>query len=289
MVDEPKAVPSEGPKEISGRAHLSDLFKVGTEVTIESSEGEGYPLWVQRPTAVQQDEAREAANARMIRIKQQYDNKKGDRYETLSQTMKEIEDLEALLDMRVQYKSATIREQAFNEVLYEDEGTDWQLDNRYLSLITAITDRWDEITRYNEEMEKGGSEDRILPEKDQDLQELMSKQEEFQAEVTERVEELTATERKLHENKPIAQLRNEVVKESIETEARLYWYETYQTRMLHYACRQLDDHDLFYFSLPEDVMELPAYIRQELYQAYEALERSSEEVKNSLSLPSSLA
>jgi hypothetical protein len=225
----------------------------------------------------------------MIRIKQQYDNKKGDRYETLSQTMKEVGDLETLLDMRVQYKSASIREQAFNEVLYEDEGTDWQLDNRYLSLITAITDRWDEITRYNEEMDKGGSEDRILPEEDEQLQDLMGKQEEFQAEVTVRIEELTATERKLHENKPIAQLRNEVVKESIETEARLYWYETYQTRMLYFACRQLDDHDLFYFSLPEDVMELPAYIRQTLYQEYEALERSSEEVKNSLSLPSSLA
>ena len=272
-----------------GRAHLSDLFKVGKEVVVEDSEGEEYPLWVQRPTALQQDEAREAANARMIRIKQQYDKKEGDRYVTLAQTMSEVEDLETLLDMRVQYKGAALREQAFQEILYGEKGSDWQLDNKYLSIITAITDRWDEIARYNQQMEEGGAPDRIRGEEDEQMRDLMDKQEEFQAEVKERIEELTEEETKLHKNKPLAQLRNEVVKESIETEARLYWYETYQIQMLHYACRELDDHELFYFASAEDVLELPTYIRQSLYREYEELERGSEEVKNSLSLPNSLA
>jgi len=281
---------AEEKEEPKGRPHLSDLFKVGTEIVITDSDGDQYPLWVQRPTSVQQDEAREAANGRMIRLKQQYESKEGDRYLTLKQTMEEVDDLESLLEMRIAYKGSALREQAFNEVLYgEDHGTDWQLDNRYLSILNAVSDRWEEISRYNEEMEKAESEDRILPEKDEQLVDLLAQQQVFSDEVQVRIDVLSKEEENLHKNKPLAQLRNEVVKESIDTEARLYWYETYQIRMLYYATRELDDHDIFYFEKAEDVLELPSYIRQELYTAYEELERGSEEVKNSLSLPSSSA
>lgn len=275
--------------EKKGRAHLSQLFKVGTEVLVTATEGDEFPLWVARPTAIQQDQAREAANARMIRIKQQYEKKEGDRYLTLKQTMSEIESVDDLLDMRIAYKAAEIRDKAFNEVLYGDEGTDWQLENKYLGIITAITDRWDEINRYNEQMEEAESDERIIPDDDEQLSTLLEEQNGFQKEVQDRIDEMMVVERALHVNKPLAQLRNEVVKDSIDTEARLYWYETYQTRMLYYATRDLDDHEKFYFDTPDDVLELPTYIRQELFQAYEELERGSEELKNSLSLPSSLA
>lgn len=276
-------------EEKKGRAHLSQLFKVGIEVLVTATEGDEFPLWVQRPTAVQQDQAREAANARMIRIKQQYEKKEGDRYLTLKQTMSEIETLDDLLDMRVQYKAAEIRDKAFNEVLYGDVGTDWQLENKYLGIITAITDRWDEVNRYNEQMEEAESEERILPDEDEQLVALLEEQAGFQKEVQDRIDEMMIVERAVHQNKPLEQLRNEVVKDSIDTEARLYWYETYQIRMLYYATRDLDDHEKFYFETPEDVLELPTYIRQELFQSYEELERGSEELKNSLSLPSSSA
>jgi hypothetical protein len=285
---ESRVASPEKPEKPEPRAHLSDLFKTGRDVTIADNAGTDYLLWMVRPTATQQDEAREAANGRMLRLKLEYDEKDSNRYLTLKQTMEEIDDKDELLDLRSRYKEADLRSQAFNEVLFsEDFGTDWQEDNRYLGLLDAISTRWEEIQRFNDEMEEAEADDRILPEEDEQLTELLKKQEDFQKEQASRLEELIEEEKANHVNKPLAQLRNEIVKESIDTEARLYWYETYQVRMLYYACRDPEEHGHLYFEKSEDVLELPQYIRQELYRQYEELERGSEELKNSLSLPSS--
>ena len=269
------------------RAHLSDLFLVGRDVTI-SSDGVDYVLWMRRPSATQSEEAAGAANAKSLRLKMQYRNKDGDRYLTLSESVADLDDVAELLDLRVRFGETDLRQRAFNEVLHSaDHGSDWTEDGRYLSLLTAITARWDEIHKYNEEMEKAGSDDRIVPENDEQLSELLKEQDKFTAEVDARFEELKAEVRVLHQNKPLAQLRNEIIKESIDVEARAYWYQEYQIRMLYYACRDLDDHEKMYFANPDDVLELPSFIRQELYREYEELERGADDVKNSLSLPSS--
>ncbi len=275
-------------QEATPRAHLSDLFRAGKELTITDANDVEYVLWMQRPTAVQQEEAREAANVRALRLRMQYKERDGDRYLVLHQTMEDMPD-EQLLETRSKYNEGDLRNQAFNEVMYsEDHGEDWKTDDRYVSLLSALSERWDEIARYNQQMVEAESDERILPEDDEQLQELLSQQEVFTNQVNVRVEELVAEERKKHENKPLAQLRNEIVKESIEVESRVYWYETHQIRMLYYACRSTEDHDKFYFDKAEDVLNLPSHIRQDLYSAYDDLERGSEEVKNSLSLPSSL-
>ncbi len=274
--------------ETKPRTHLSDLFKSGKELTVTDGDGIEYVLWIQRPTATQQDEARDAANTRALRLKMQYKAKDGDRYLVLADTMDSMTDHDELVSTRAKYNEGDFRNQAFNEVLYDEErGTDWNKDGKYLALIGAISDRWDEISRYNEQMIEAESDDRLQPEDDEQLQTLLDEQQEFSDEVNERVEELSEEEQLKHVNKPDAQLRNEIVKESIEVEAKLFWYETFQIKMLYFACRKTEDNDLFYFSEPEDVLNLPSHIRQDLYNAYEELERGSEEVKNSLSLPSS--
>lgn len=271
------------------RAHLSDLFRAGKELTVTDANDVEYVLWMQRPTATQQEEAREAANIKSLRLKLQYKERDGDRYLVLRETMEEMTDHEELLDTRAKYKEGDLRNQSFNEVLYnEDFGEDWQTEDRYLSLLTALSDRWDEIAKYNTQMEEADSDDRILPEDDDQLQELLDQQSRFGDQVNERVAELIAEERAKHDNKPDAQLRNEIVKESIDVESRVYWYETHQIRMLYYACRKTEDHDKFYFDEADDVLNLPSHIRQDLYNAYDELERGSEDVKNSLSLPNSL-
>lgn len=272
------------------RAHLSDLFKAGKEVTVTDHNDVEYVLWLQRPTATQQDEARDAANTKSLRLKMQYKERDGDRYLVLASTMDEMTDHEELVTTRARYEEGEFHNQAFNEVLYaDDRGSDWSTDDKYLSLISAISDRWDEIAKYNTQMDEADSDDRILPEDDDQLQELLDQQQVFSNEVEERVGELAEVERKKHINKPDAQLRNEIVKESIETESKLYWYETYQVRMLYYACRSTDDHKKFYFDQSDDLLNLPTHIRQELYLQYEELEKGSEDVKNSLSLPTSSA
>ena len=270
------------------RAHLSDLFRAGKELTVTDNNDVEYVLWLQRPSATQQEEARESANVRALRLKMQYKERDGDRYLVLHETMEEMTDHEELLDTRTKYNEGDIRNKAFNEVLYnEDHGEDWDTDGRYLALLGALSDRWEEINRYNEEMEAADSEDRILPEEDDSLQELLEQQQKFSDQVNTRVDELIEAEKQKHVNKPDAQLRNEIVKESIDVESRVFWYETHQIKMLYYACRRTEDHDKFYFDSADDVLNLPTHIRQDLYTAYDDLERGSEEVKNSLSLPSS--
>jgi hypothetical protein len=59
--------------------------------------------------------------------------------------------------------------------------------------------------------------------------------------------------------------------------------------MLYYACRYPDDKKKMYFGDPSEVLEIPDYIRKQLFEAYERLEAGSDDVKNSLSLPSSSA
>lgn len=283
--DDASAKPSAKPK-----AHLSDLFKVGKVVTVTDADDVEYVLWLQRPTATQQDEARDAANTRALRLKMQYKERDGDRYLVLAATMDEMTDHDELVTTRSRYNEGELRSQAFNEVLYsEDHGQDWNTDDRYLSLIKAISDRWDELAKYNTQMEEAESDDRILPEDDDQLQELLDTQKEFSDEVGKRTEELVGEEKAKHINKPDAQLRNEIVKESIETESKLFWYETYQVKMLYYACRTTEDHGKFYFDKSDDLLNLPSHIRQELYLQYEELEKGSEELKNSLSLPISSA
>lgn len=275
--------------EATPRAHLSDLFRAGKELTVTDANDVKYVLWMQRPTAVQQEEAREAANVRALRLRMQYKERDGDRYLVLHQTMEEMVDHELLVETRSKYNEGDLRNQAFNEVMYnEDHGEDWKKNDRYVSLLGALSDRWEEISLYNSQMVKAESEERILPEEDEQLQELLAQQEKFGDQVNVRVAELVAEEMEKHVNKPDAQLRNEIVKESIEVESRVYWYETHQIRMLYYSCRNPDDHDKFYFDVADDVLNLPSHIRQDLYNAYDELERGSEDVKNSLSLPSSL-
>ncbi len=283
MAEEPDAAVQAKP-----RAHLSDLFRAGKQLTITDSNDVEYVLWMQRPTATQQEDAREAANVKSLRLKMQYKERDGDRYLVLHQTMEEMEEHDELVETRAKYKDGDIRNQAFNEVLYsEDHGEDWKKEDRYLSLLGAITDRWDEINRYNEQMEEAESDERITPTEDEQLLELLDQQNKFGDQVQVRTDELMEEEKARHVNKPDAQLRNEIVKESIDVESRVYWYETHQIRMLYYACRRTEDHDKFYFDVAEDVLNLPSHIRQDLYNAYDELERGSEDVKNSLSLPSS--
>jgi len=267
--------------------HLEDLFNKGKSVTIEDSEGVEYEIFVRRPGPNQQQIALDAANAKLATYTIQYDKREGPRYDSIALMVRAQEDKDELIDEILEYNSGDIRQQAYHEVLYGDEGSQWDGDDdsrSYIDILNGVSLRIEEIEKYNADIDE---DDQILREEDAELIELLGSQEEFQAEVATRETELALPAREKHVNKPIAQLQNELIKIGIETEGKLYWYEEYQTKLLYYACRKPDAVRELYFSEPYAVMELPNYIRGELYAAYEELEMGSEELKNSLSLPSS--
>ena len=267
------------------KPHLSSLFHSGTEVTIVDTEGNEYPIWVQRPSSLQQEESREYASAKVARFKLQAKDKKSDTYMALQATAQD-DSYDDLLSARLRFEEPSVRDAALSEVLYT-EGSEWSEEDKYFGLITAMSERFNEIERFNNEMEEAGSEERIDIDTDEKLLEVSKEHDRFQDEVQRvgdaELERLKEEFRKIPED----ELREQVVKKTLDLDARMQWYEAYRTRMLSYACRFPEDHKKLYFASHDEVMEVPYYIRSQLFAAYDEVEKGSEDVKNSLSLLSS--
>lgn len=267
--------------------HLSDLFRVGELVTVEDDAGNEYTIYVMRPSSAQMERSREIANGQMGRYKRAVRDPESDISISLRSGLEDA-DRDQLLEMRAQFEESQVRDNAFNEVVYSDEvGDDWQTDDKYLEMLAALTNRFAEITKYNDEMKELGEPDRIIEDEDEELQRLMSEYDKFQDQVTERADELMARKRLEWTGMTESELRDELESVTVELESKMIWYEAYQIQMLHFACRYSDDQKKLYFRDPDDVREVPQYIRSQLYDAYERLEQGSDDIKNSLSLPSS--
>lgn len=266
------------------RAHLSDLFRKGEDVTVTDSDGNDFPIYVMRPSGLQQESAREHANAKVARYKLQARDKKSDVYMTMKLAMDDTE-YEDAIESLVKFDEPEIRDGALNFVLH-NEDSEWK-DDKYMSILEAMTLRMQDIEKYNEQMEEGGSEDRIDPEEDDELQEVMAEYQRFQGAVEELVEKELSIKGEAFSELPEEEMRKQLLEKTFDLDTRMQWYEAYQIRMLAYGCRYAEDHKKLYFESPDDVYELPMYVRQQLFDAYERVERGSEEVKNSLSLLSS--
>ncbi len=266
--------------------HLSDIFRTGTEVVVADDSGNEFPIWVMRPSGLQQEQARDHANAKVARYKLQSKDKNSDTYLTLRMHVDE-QPLEDAIESRLGFEEPQIREAALNEVLYgevDGEESEWSKDEKYLSVLNAISDRASEIEKFNGEMEEGGSEERIDPDEDEKLQELMEEHERFQVLTQAQVDKEMQRQRDQFASLNEGALRAELLEKTFELDTRMQWYEAYQLRMLAFGCRYVDDHRRLYFDSADDVYEVPVYIRTQLFDAYNEIERGSDNVKNSLSL-----
>lgn len=267
-------------------AHLRDLLSKGVEVPITDVAGNEYRIWVVRPSVLQQEEARSKASGKMARFKTAALNREGDRYDAIRLGFQEITSHEDLVATRLLYNESDIRDQAFNEVLY-GEDSKWNENDMYLDLVRGITSRMAEIQTYNSEMKAGDASDRMSEDTDEELQALLKVQEEFRAEVQANVDVKLEEQKATLDGMTDVALREELMTLALDLEAQMMWYQDFQARMLFYACRYVDDKAKFYFDEPEDVLELPEYVRTILYRAYEELEKGSSDLKNSLSPPNS--
>jgi hypothetical protein len=265
--------------------HLKDLVKVGTETVVTDSAGNEYELYIARPSSLQQEDARKKANASVARYRIEAKDPDSDVALSLRLAFEEM-DKEALVDMLLQYEKQDAQTKAYNEILWQ-EGSEWNEDDKYLSLVNAIADRMTDIQKYNEQMEAAGSDDRIQPFEDEQLKALLEEQKRFDDEVEQATEAELQGFRVKYEAMDLEELRDENIRQAEELEAKMRWYQEFQVRMLYYACRYSDDRKKFYFDDPEDVLELPQYVRSQLYGAYEDLEAGVGDLKNSLSLLSS--
>jgi hypothetical protein len=272
-------------------SHLKDLFRDGEEVVVTDTRGNEYPIWVMRPSTLQQEEAREKANGRLARFKLEARDKTSDRYVAIKLAYEEMGDYDELISLRLKHDENEAHEYAFNTILYEEdengEPNKWIKDERYFNLISAIADRMEAIEKYNKQMADAGADDRIDSSTDEQLGKLLEEQAEFQTEVEEIKNRHLAEQEAKHRTMTLEELREDLITMSIDLDARMTWYEDYKNRMIYFACRYVDDHKKFYFDSQDDVMELPSYVKTQLFAAYERIDRGTSDLKNSLSLPSS--
>ena len=272
-------------------AHLRDLIGSGETVTITDSGDNEYKIFVVRPSSLQQDRARSESNGAMARAKLEALEKRGDKYDALKMSFAELTDQTELVERRLAYEEGDIRDAAFNEVLYglDDDGEPnmWQKDDYYLEIVSGLAKRATEIKKYNDQMKEGGGDDLIIEDEDDELQALIEQQEQFRAAVDEVVEKKLAIEKVKFVNNTVDELREDLLLLALDLEAKMGWYQDFQLKMLYFACRYDDDKKKFYFDSPDDVGEIPDYVRSQLFNAYERIERGSGDLKNSLSPPNS--
>lgn len=267
--------------------HLSQLIKAGQETTVVSSDGTEYTIFIARPSALQQDEARKKANAKAARYMVEANDGDSDAAMSLRVAFEGLP-RDELMEMRLRYEENDARQAAYNIVLWHED-SEWGNEDKYISLVAAIADRIGDIEKYNSQMLEAVSDDHIDPSTDEVLQTLMAEQNRFNEEVDQVKEAELQVKRAKFDALSDKELLDDCIKQAEELERRMLWHQEFQIRMLYYSCRYSDDRKKFYFETPEDVLEIPQYIRSQLFEAYEDVERGTGDLKNSLSLLSSLA
>lgn len=263
--------------------HLRDLFHRGEEITLTHSEAAGIKLWVQKPSAVQQEMASRRARGKKTRRRAELLNPQSDERMALVQEV-EAMDLTEIVKEHLNLKRPEFQQQAVNEIMFNPEvGSNWGKEGeKYADLLDALLQRTDEIIA---EAGEDGSPDF---EGDEEFQRLAAIQDTFEKEVTDRIRELMDDyEAELVLSDDPKTLRKDYITRHIANEADFAWFVEYRTQMLYYSCRDPEDHNTLYFEDANEVLDLPLEIQQELYNMYDRITKGAEELKNSLTPQSS--
>lgn len=260
--------------------HLRDLVEPGRVVTVTATLQDGstqdISLFMRKPNVVQQEDALKKAKTSQARKRADYANHEGGDYMTLIESMRQME-LSDIIDTLVSLSPKELREQARNEVLYGDEGSDWGDEGGVLfeakAALEQIHDQYASGIIAGDEM--GNIDD------DPQVKELRGLIDRFVDEVAERREELERKEKVRLSGLSEEELKSMLLDRLIDTECNIAWYETYSDWMLYYSCKDVDKNEKNYFDNLSEMRELPGYIRDQLLQHYQDLATSNAgDIKN---------
>lgn len=278
--------------------HLKDLFKNGEliSLSIDNPDGSDTPLsveiWMQKPSTTQYEEALTKARARQARKKRKILDPNTDEFEAYRDQLKQYDDRDAIVDALVRFEENRLRTQAYNLVLYapvaEGEEPKWGKDgSHYTDLLAAIKSRYDELAKYNKELGDEDSSLRIDIETDEEMIRLNVELDTFTTEVNTHYEQLRVDEVKLNASVTMADLKQKLLDKFIDVDTGLEFYQEYKVYMLLYACRYPIEHHKLYFEDVDTIWSLPDWVRNHLFNKFDDIEESLDDVKNSLSLLSS--
>ena len=102
------------------------------------------------------------------------------------------------------------------------------------------------------------------------------------------LEKLVESKRREHGGKSFETLKKAVMKKMIDLECSLSFYEEFRMMMLYFSARYSDDHSKRYFSSPDELWDLPEYLRMRLYAEYDDLEQGADSPKKLAQSPAFL-
>jgi hypothetical protein len=280
--------------------HLTDLFTTGKIFTVVYPDKPEIEVWVTRPSTPQNTKAQRASRVERAPRFRELTDPDHDESMALDVSINEYTK-EELVDALLDRGRRTSEQQAYNEVLYAKEkkdnegkgtgktdfGSYWGPDgSQYMELLDALIKRMEEINDFNTEARAGGA-DEIDVVSDEEMVRLNSIQAEFETQIKNRVTELDHEERNEIARHGIDKLRRDLRKLLVEAECDVIWYSEFKRQMIYYAVRYPDKHGVLYFKNPDQFEDLPEDVQQQIYSAYEEIDRGAEQTKNLLTpLPS---
>lgn len=266
--------------------HLKDFMRNGKEFTVavidpDSGEMVEVPIWIQRPTPIQQEACITKANAAAAKHRAMYRDPDSEESRVVVSQLEEL-DAGDLIEIITRKEAAELRRQAHEEVLYGEVGSKWDgVDEEtgqghdYFSIIEALADKYDEY----QDLAKVGVEMDL--DEDPGIKELIALQQQFEGEVDERTKELLQSIDAPWKKKSQEELVKEAMKGLVASNAQMAWYQTYRIWQLFFACRYPEDHKKLYFEDIDDLYDLDEAVRASLMLYYDEVDKGPDHTKAS--------
>ena len=264
--------------------HLSEVFVTGAPVEIKIMDGEDLVIeevWISKLNSASSERAITNARTAQTRRKRLLETDYKDALDAQVDMPKD-----ELVDANLAFERSDIQRQAYERVLHDDKaGSDWSEEGFDLvAVANAIAQRAEEVAKLNEEIREAAKEEEVEPEllvldDDEEYARLVALQTQFFDEVNAEGEKIRKRERAKLNALNKSELAEKLRSRLMELELKSVWYEEYRKHAIFYAARYRDDKKKQYFTDVDQVDQLPDYVFDQLWAAFDEIALSPDQVK----------
>lgn len=263
-------------RNIAARKKLQALYVKGVEVRFDESGASKGPydrpatedevaIWLQPPSPLQREMAlREAQAARSRAVLAAKRDKDSEEHLTAMAFVFDMAN-DTLIDYVLIAEQEDRQREAMRDVLALDE--------------------WDDMTALQDAMrqfeESGADED------DPEYAPLLERDVEFGRQVAARMRELTEAARDVMTRVSVEKLQEKAIERRADLAASQVFMRMYERWMLHYSCRDPDDHQELFFEDAKELASQPEFVIEQLGEVLQSFIQDGNEAKNSLRVASS--
>lgn len=255
---------------------LSDLFRVGREVTVGDDLG-SITVWMQKLNPVEQEQAVRKAQAVRARFLAQ---RKSPDDELVISIASEAYDMDhnALVDYIV-VEEASTNYSAIEARIAEENG--WNENDYLLGLLDSWNGQGEGNDKPLSEVYQNRDEDGMDPGDVKEAENVWKELNRYNEEIGAAIEEERVTLRAQYEAMNEEALRDLVQEKLVKAHADIMWALEFRKNQLFYSVRDVSDHDQYYFENRDEINRLPDKVMIPLYEALNDITLGGEEGKGS--------